>query len=228
MSIAEKITVIADNEPLVYDAGKKYEYDKFWDAFQEKGARTNYDYAFYGYGWRTENFKPKYTIKANRCARAFFNSLLSNLTDCTLDTSECTAFSDMFNNAWGVSRIPPLDMRKLTDASNGIYIFSSGTISVIDRITVCEDTRFAATSFYGASGLESLTLEGTLACGLDLHWSKKLSADSIISAVDALSDAATGLTLTLPSCAEETVDAEYPDYWALLISKKPNWTIALV
>ena len=78
MSIAEKLTAIAENEQRVYDAGymhgnndgyllgeeagKKSEYDAFWDAFQLDGERTNYSYAFSGSGWHSETFKPKYKI----------------------------------------------------------------------------------------------------------------------------------------------------------------------
>ncbi len=59
MSIAEKFEKIAD---AVYEKGKQAEYDRFWDEFQENGNRRFYSYAFSGYGWTNENFKPKYPI----------------------------------------------------------------------------------------------------------------------------------------------------------------------
>ena len=34
MSIAEKLTTIAENEQKVYDAGQKSEYDRFWDSYR--------------------------------------------------------------------------------------------------------------------------------------------------------------------------------------------------
>ena len=34
MSIAEKLTKVAENVPKVYEAGKKDEHDKFWDEYQ--------------------------------------------------------------------------------------------------------------------------------------------------------------------------------------------------
>ena len=40
MSIAEKLQQIAENEQNVYDAGKKAQYDEFWDNYQNKGNRT--------------------------------------------------------------------------------------------------------------------------------------------------------------------------------------------
>ena len=82
MSIAEKLTTIAENEQKVYDAGYKkggidaywggyqngYDfgsYDRwmsFWDNFQNNGNRVYYACAFCGAGWTTETFRPKYNI----------------------------------------------------------------------------------------------------------------------------------------------------------------------
>ena len=42
MSIAEKLTTIAQNEQKVYDAGYSKAESDFWDAYQKKGARTTY------------------------------------------------------------------------------------------------------------------------------------------------------------------------------------------
>ena len=62
MSIAEKLTTIAENEQKVYEAGKKSQYDEFWDTYQTNGQRTNYTYAFSGLGWTDNLYKPKYPI----------------------------------------------------------------------------------------------------------------------------------------------------------------------
>ena len=88
MSIAEKLTAIAQNQQAVYDAGyaagqvasgdaeavyqqgvtdgieqgKQAEYDRFWDAFQENGNKKTYRYAFAGGGWSEETLIPKYPI----------------------------------------------------------------------------------------------------------------------------------------------------------------------
>ena len=51
MSIAEKLELIAENEQKVFDAGKKSEYDEFWDNYQKKSdgsARTSYIQGFAG------------------------------------------------------------------------------------------------------------------------------------------------------------------------------------
>ena len=51
---------MAESIPKVYDAGKKSQYDEFWDSYQENGTCTNYNYAFYGRGWTNKTFNPKY------------------------------------------------------------------------------------------------------------------------------------------------------------------------
>ena len=89
MTIAEKLTQIAENEQKVYDAGyakgkaeggssyeqgvadgKQAEYDAFWDKFQNYGNRRNYYYAFAwqqvaNEGWASDAYNPKYPIIAD-------------------------------------------------------------------------------------------------------------------------------------------------------------------
>ena len=43
-----------------YEAGKRAEYDAFWDALQNYGNRERYDYAFYQ--WGSETLHPKYKV----------------------------------------------------------------------------------------------------------------------------------------------------------------------
>ena len=88
-TIADKLTLIAENEQKVFESGrnegyahgyddgnaegiqegKKSEYDSFWDVFQLNGNRKYYDRAFRYNAldssptWNKDNFKPKYDIK---------------------------------------------------------------------------------------------------------------------------------------------------------------------
>jgi hypothetical protein len=82
MSIADKLNTIAENEQLVYRAGQKSEYDKFWDTFQNNGNSQNYNYAFSQDRFTDENYNPKYPIKCSNgitTSRYMFLILLSNL-----------------------------------------------------------------------------------------------------------------------------------------------------
>lgn len=88
MNIATDLQTIANNVPLVYnagfeagaaqgggggdteaaynqgfEAGKQSEYNAFWDGFQLNGSRTNYRRAFSGGGWTSDILKPKYAYQ---------------------------------------------------------------------------------------------------------------------------------------------------------------------
>ena len=63
MSIADKLTTIAENEQKVYDKGKTDEQHAFWESNQKKGLRKQYPYAFYGNWWTDDIYNPIYNIK---------------------------------------------------------------------------------------------------------------------------------------------------------------------
>lgn len=77
MSIADKLTTIAENEEKVFDAGKTAEYDTFWDSFQQNGNKSSYWGAF-AY-WNDDIYKPKYTIRISGGTNYMFYN--SNITD---------------------------------------------------------------------------------------------------------------------------------------------------
>ena len=54
---------MADTAAL-FEAGKKAQYDAFWDRYQDYGDRRDYTMLFAGAGWTPETFKPKYKIIA--------------------------------------------------------------------------------------------------------------------------------------------------------------------
>jgi hypothetical protein len=61
MSIAEKLTTIAENEQKIYDKGMSDKESEFWDKNQNKGTRTGYQYAFMN--WEGfEYIRPKYKV----------------------------------------------------------------------------------------------------------------------------------------------------------------------
>ena len=104
MNIAEKLTKIAENVPKVYEAGKKADYDSFWDAYQQSGNRVLYDFAFAGNGWNDNTFKPKYDIIPSwNIVNMFYKSAITDLDallkkcGVTLDISVNGNYGDVFN-----------------------------------------------------------------------------------------------------------------------------------
>jgi hypothetical protein len=61
MSIADKLLRAKEDYDRVFEAGKKAEWDAFWDAYQDYGNRVQYPNAFYM--WDDTYFKPKYPIR---------------------------------------------------------------------------------------------------------------------------------------------------------------------
>ena len=90
MSIAEQITELKQDFDDVYEAGKKSQYDEFWDVYQTNGRRTDYKYAFAGIGWTAANFYPKYDIMIDNGVSTFQQcnakiSLKERLEECGVE-----------------------------------------------------------------------------------------------------------------------------------------------
>ena len=199
MTIAEKLTAIAENVPNVYDAGKKAEYDAFWDGFQDKGTRTQYPYAFYV--WGADYFKPKYPI--------IFGTNVSSQ-----DTFSYSAITDV-----------PVDIIFQEDFRFNSAFYWCTALHTIKKIIINESNAIDYYTFDGCRSLVNIRFEGTIGDSINFA-SCPLSKESIESVFAALSSTASGKTLTLNKTAKEKAftDSE----WAELIATKSNWTFSLV
>jgi hypothetical protein len=229
-TVAEKLSKITENTMCMYEtfleAGKKAEYDRFWDEFQNYGNRTNYAYAFKK--WTTEIFKPKYNITAKGSNGALFQEaklpdlkgILESL-GVKLDTSESAYLLQFFQGAT-IQYIPEIDARKVTNSG---YAFSSSAIISIDKLIVSETTTWGSTTFNGASSLESVIFEGTIGKdGLILSSCTKLNHDSLMSIINCLKDySGSGSTYTVTlgtTNLAKLTDAEKA------IATEKGWTLA--
>lgn len=238
MSIAEKLTTVAENVPKVYEAGKKSEYDAFWDVYQNYGKRTQYNYAFGGSGWDDRTFKPKYSIKPINATYMFAQSDIDSWDGVELDTSNMTSCAYMFQSC-SSSKIPPIDITKVTSQYNMNYMFGTcPSLVTIEKLIVSESTPYHSAMFTGTKILQNVIFEGTIAKGgLDLSSCTKLSKESITSIINALSSTTSGLTITLSKTAvnnafdinvdDATTYPEGSEYYNLRHSKD-NWTISYV
>lgn len=233
MSIADKLTAIAENVQKVYEAGKASgggdgRYDAFWDAFQQNGERTEYNSAFIRDYWSADNFKPKYDLNvvngtqmfyANTSLRVDLKQLLQDL-GIELNTSGLTNAMSMFQNS-RFSVIPALDFRNATNTS---YCFGSCIVTdVIEKLLVSETTPFANT-FATANALKEIRFEGVIAGNISFINSQQLTIDSIKNIISCLKDyteAGTTQTLTLG----ETNLAKLTDEEKAIATQK-GWTLA--
>jgi hypothetical protein len=104
-------------------------------------------------------------------------------------------------------------------------------LKTIQKLVVLESQVFKMSTFKDCIALEKLIIEGVIGQnGFDIHWSTKLTANSLYSIINALSTTTTGLSITLPTTAKANYNANPPEgapaTWTELIETRPNWTIA--
>lgn len=238
MSIAEKLTAIAENEQKVFDAGKKAEYDRFWDSAQANGAGVSYAYAFAGYLWNDETFKPKYNIVATLAAyHMFYYSEISDLSalldraGVILDISKATAVQSMFCYSSKLERVPELDVRGCVATQGCDSMFASCVaLHTIEKLILPSDREVSLNAtFSGCHSLANLTIEGVIMVSGANFSSCPLTKASITSVMNALSATTSGLTVTFKKTAVEAAfGSTAAEEWTALVATKPNWTIALV
>lgn len=195
----------------VYELGKEAEYNRFWDALQNKGKRSQYSMAF-GYNlWNDEAYNPKYPIITNSCNQMFYKNTL--ITDTKVD----------------------IDISK---GGQTYYIFQGATkLKTIRKLIVTEKSRVNTSTFQECTSLENIIMEGIYAKnGLSFENCSKLNKTSIISIINVLSTNTEGLLITFSKTSvnnafeteEGKADGEASEEWLALVASKANWTISLV
>lgn len=238
MTLEDKLQTIAENVPKVYESGydkgyddglregeasgieigKQAEYDAFWDVFQDYGNRRNYNQAFYntpegGKGWTDEIFNPKYPIITKSEPN---NNIFSfcNFTDTKVE----------------------IDLSAAASTTNTfVYCYYLKTIR---KLTFPTDENATITNmFFRCYALENIAFGGEIVqTGISFEWSTKLSRESIINIINALSSNVTDKTITLSrtpvrkafETSEGANDGNTSAEWLNLIATKPGWTISLV
>ena len=186
----------------VYQAGKKSQYDEFWDSFQANGERTRYDFAFGGTGWKQDTLKPKYLIKppsgddyAMVSMFSWCNWLGDNLNkqpiDFSLiadkfDFSQVTSANFAFQNAY-ISNIYADFSNCDTLTSTFNHNFNGETKNV--TLKVSEKTKFSNTFDYGLSSYVTFTDDSVIGQnGLNLTRWVAMQHDNLMSVINALKD----------------------------------------
>lgn len=240
----------------VYEAGKKAEYDAFWDVYQENGARRGYLGAFSGSGWSKETLKPKYSIGVDATQRYNGTYMFFHFNEraeavdfvehyeelgITLDFSNFNYLTNAFSYSH-ISRLGVVDFKKIT-TTEGSYAWNGllqgcPYLKTIDKLVFYEtNPDFNNVMFSNCPKLTNITVEGVIAKnGLNLQWSTLLSKASIESIMTALSTTASGMTITFSKAAVNNAfetssgaaDGSSSEAWLALINSRTNWTISLV
>ena len=186
MSIAKKLTTIANNAQKVYNAGKKAEYERFWNNHQcdSTGAIiTNCRYMFSGTGWRDNNFKPLYAVKPATAEGMFRHSSIINALyehKDKFDFSNCTTVSQIF--AYGlVAKVGVIDTRKTTNASDlNYFAHSNSNLTIVDKLILKTDGSQTFTNFANQAPLKEIRIEGVIGNTITFPSAVYLSRASII------------------------------------------------
>ena len=199
MTLADKLTLISQNEYKVYEAGQKAEYDRFWDEFQQNGNRSNYTTCFNNAAWTDETLNPKYdiTVKYGEGTGLFRN--------CTNITS--TKKPIRFRNNTG----------KATYVLNGCLNLETIPLLEVDEAVIYTGW------FGGCKKLKNITIEGVIGADISFKDSPLLSnesVDSIIAALKGLTGA-TALSLTVHADVYARMVANGQD---VLVTAK-NWAL---
>ena len=235
MSIADKLTTIAENEPKVYDAGYKAGADAlhkaFCDIFQNYGNRTDYSYAFCGEGWTRDTFKPIYDIQpTNACYMFAYSRIYENFAKLlrtlgvTLDLSKATNIEACFA-ASDFKRLGIIDTTS-ADVLSKLFLYATSLVEINKLILRDDGSQSLHRAFGGCVNLVTLNVEGVIGTALSLSASP-LSKASIESVIGAVSEAK-AVTLTLKKSAVvsafgSTSNAE----WLALINTRPKCTVVL-
>lgn len=239
MTLAEKLTQVAENVPKVHDAGKKAQYDEFWASVESSIKAKGYAYAFVGKAWNADTFKPTFDIAPTGSANSMFyasniENIKQSLEDCgvELNMSQATNGTNAFN-VTATTALPKIIFGETCTQHQYVFAYSSNLQS-IDEVRFKEG--LAVTNcFQNCDSLKHVIFSGVISVsGLNLQWSKGLDKESIVSIIEALSLNTSGLSITLSKTAvntafginvdDETTFPEGSEYYTLRHSKD-NWTV---
>lgn len=230
MSVAEKLVAVAENQEKVFEAGRKSEYDEFWDLFQENGKRTDYSNTFWK-GFTNVNFKPKYSMSPTVAANMFWGSKIKGdleqiLEDSgiTLDFSKATDIRYLFSQAQ-FTVVPELDFTSVNTSNSAYYqaVFGwNNTIETVRKVILPSDGSMGFNYWFSSAvKLKNIVFEGVI--GRDVDFSAcPLSVESMINIITHLAeyrDTENCLKYTVKfsdSCWEALENSEYDvrDYFA--------------
>ena len=155
---------MAENISEVYEAGKKAEYDEFWD-----NVGTRSDYRFAGTSWTKYTFKPTKDFKVGRSSFYYHNwqgspyNLAVQLEELGVTmTIISTGVQEAFRYAW-FTRIPKLDFTPCSGMFDRVF-YGDVPLVTIDKIILPPEGKITSFNapFGNCSGLENITFEGVI------------------------------------------------------------------
>ena len=197
MSIAEKLTTIAENEQRVFDAGMSKAESDFWDRIQgDNGTRTIYDFGFKA--WRTEYIRPKYKVVPKRTSDTnlrfvFESAKVKKLESKYFDFSNISFNANATNtqSIYGFFRYCGV-LEEIEDIGIGAggYYNTFNRCEKLHTIAVmrCVKEGTYQSPFTNCYELQNITIEGVIGNDITFKDSSKLTIESLRSIISALYD----------------------------------------
>lgn len=227
MTTAERLLRGKSDLDTVYEAGKQAEYNTFWDNYQNKGNRLDYSKNFCGQGWNNETLKPKYNLTLHG-ANATFNycnydgslkELLSK-QGITLTFPDSYNISQLFDSS-KFTEIGILDFSTVKHTSSGYIFRGCANLHTIEKIILSQVVSLIFTDWFnGCTELHTIAFEGVIENDINFQWCTKLTHDSLMSIINALSDTVSGKTLTIGETNRAKLATD-----EIEIAENKGWTV---
>lgn len=230
MIIADKLKTIAENEPKVFEAGKKSQYDEFWDTFQDHGNRKDYRYAFSDVTWTEDLLKPKYkNIQPELVGFLFSLCPIKDLRKHLADNGVKFDFSkawvlESIGRGGGFETFPEIST---ISASNIAYLFyGANQLKDVEKVILkSEGNQSIGNTWFGqCKNLIEVRFEGVIGSNVGFPDSPDLSYDTLASLMGVLKrydEGSNSKTLTLHATAKAKLSGTDKAY----ITQK-GWTLA--
>ena len=197
MSVAEKLTTIAENEQKVYEAGKQKAISDFWESAQD-GITTSRN-MFAGNSWTDYTFNPKKDIIITDSGIGMFSysrivdlkgilerngvSLIINTSESDSKISLATMF--LYSKC---ENIPDIDLRVIGwNSSVTNYIFNYSNVKNV-KLIIDEGVVINRSAFTNAPLLQNIIFEGDITSSLYFPTSALLSMESCKNIINNLFD----------------------------------------
>ena len=184
MSIAEKLTTIAENVPKVYEAGQQAMKDTVEKAITDNWTRYYYAYAFMNQDWSGFVFsKP---IIPTGSIINMFNNYSGKYLPKNIDLSQAATGSTSRQRLFYYADVVEIyDIGLIASVYDQTFRGCS-KLKKIAKIGVSEKNTFSY-AFSGCSVLEEITVEGTIGTDISFSYSP-LSIESMKNIISCLKD----------------------------------------
>ena len=167
----------------VFDAGKKAEYDAFWDSYQKNGNRRQYDYAFYNC-WDDITYNPKYPIVVTSTSGYIYatNDITSTKVPITIDTATANY---LFYACRALKTIPSIKVTSKVSALTGWFTLCSKLeeIYFTDDSEIANNVSFSACTKLTLNSLKSIINALKDFSGTGSEFTRKLTLSSESKAI---------------------------------------------